>query len=334
MFVRRHAGICRHFVHARGPRALPFCRVSSPSRPVTNLDKSGGSGRAVRRVGRHRHAYSAGSRSAVAGARRRCPGWNVHDVVAHLIGIESMLQGVATPDADIDVSTLKHVRNDVGVMNERWVRKLRAVGAAELHEKFRATTAERRKALSGLSDDAGTKSPRHPPARTATDGSCGCGYSTVGCTSTTSAMRSANPRADSRLAGPAADWRSTRWRPAWDSWSASSAGAPEGSRVSIELTGPMERTINVAVEGRGQVVDDFGDDEPTSTIPLDGLLFTRLAGGRTPVGAASGRHLVRRRRGGRQADRRAPQLCDLRTNEGQPLSDSAIGVHCSTGHPL
>ena len=36
-----------------------------------------------------------------------------------------MLQGVGTPEADVDVSTLKHVRNDIGVLNERWVRKLR-----------------------------------------------------------------------------------------------------------------------------------------------------------------------------------------------------------------
>jgi hypothetical protein len=60
-------------------------------------------------------------------------------------------------------------------------------------------------------------------------------------------------------------------------------GAPDGSRVSLELTGPLGRTINVAVEGKAKVVDDFGDDDPTSTIHLDGLLFTRLAGGRVPL---------------------------------------------------
>ena len=63
-----------------------------------------------------------------------------------------MLQGVATPDADIDVSTLKHVRNDIGVMNERWVRKLRGVSPADLLDKFRATTAQRREALSAMGD--------------------------------------------------------------------------------------------------------------------------------------------------------------------------------------
>ena len=42
----------------------------------------------------------------------------------------------------------------------------------------------------------------------------------------------------------------------------------------------MARTIRVAVDGRAQVVDDFGGSDPTTTIRLDGLLFTRLAGGR------------------------------------------------------
>ncbi len=57
--------------------------------------------------------------------------------------------------------------------------------------------------------------------------------------------------------------------------------APDESRVHIELTGPLERSIRVAVNGRAQVVDDFGGLDPTSTIRLDGLRFTRLAGGRT-----------------------------------------------------
>ena len=58
-------------------------------------------------------------------------------------------------------------------------------------------------------------------------------------------------------------------------------GAPDGSRVAIELTGPLSRTINVAVDGRGQVVDDFGGPSRRRRSALDGLLFTRLAGGRT-----------------------------------------------------
>jgi hypothetical protein len=57
-------------------------------------------------------------------------------------------------------------------------------------------------------------------------------------------------------------------------------GAPDGARVALELTGPLARTIRVAVAGRAAVVDDFGDAEPTTTIRVDGLQFTRLCGGR------------------------------------------------------
>ena len=71
-----------------------------------------------------------------------------------MIGTESMLQGAATPEADVDVSTLEHVRNPIGVLNECWVRSLRGVSSAELLERFRATTAERRTALTAMTDDA------------------------------------------------------------------------------------------------------------------------------------------------------------------------------------
>ena len=117
------------------------------------------------------------------------PGWSVHDVVAHVIGTESMLQGAAMPDADIDVSTLKHVRNDIGVMNERWVRKLRGHSNSELLDRFRTTTAERRDELTAMREAQWTGSPRPRPGRTATGASCGYGSSTAGCTNTTSAKR-------------------------------------------------------------------------------------------------------------------------------------------------
>ncbi len=57
--------------------------------------------------------------------------------------------------------------------------------------------------------------------------------------------------------------------------------APEGSRVLFELTGPLARNIRVSVDGRAQVVDDFGGQEPTATIRLDGAAVHQ-AGGRSP----------------------------------------------------
>jgi uncharacterized protein (TIGR03083 family) len=221
-------------------------------------------------------------------AQSALPGWTVHDVTAHLIGTESMLQGIATPDADIDVSTLKHVRNDIGVMNERWVRKLRGVSMTDMLEKFRATTANRREALTGMGDDDWNQITATP-----------AGPDTYGrfmrvrdfdCWMHLHDIRDAldQPAAAADLGGPSS-------RLALDEMAASMGfvvgklgGAPDGSRVAIELTGPLQRSIYVDVAGRGRVVEHFGGQEPTSTISLDGLLFSRLAGGRTTVAQHAG----------------------------------------------
>ena len=64
------------------------------------------------------------------------PGWDVKALVSHMIGTESFLAGIAAPQPDIDVSTLEHVRNDVGVMNECWVRHLSAHADADVLEKL------------------------------------------------------------------------------------------------------------------------------------------------------------------------------------------------------
>jgi uncharacterized protein (TIGR03083 family) len=216
-------------------------------------------------------------------AQSPLPGWTVHDVTSHLIGTESMLQGIATPEADVDVSTLKHVRNDIGVMNERWVRKLRGVSMTDMLEKFRAATGNRREALTGMGDDDWNQITATP-----------AGPDTYGRFMRVRDFDSwmhlhdirdalDRPAAEADLGGPSS-------RLAFDEMAASMGfvvgklgGAPDGSRVAIELTGPLQRNIYVDVAGRGRVVQDFGGQEPTSTISLDGLLFSRLAGGRTTV---------------------------------------------------
>jgi uncharacterized protein (TIGR03083 family) len=216
------------------------------------------------------------------------PGWSVRDVVAHVIGTESMLQGAGTPEADIDVSTLKHVRNDVGVMNERWVRKLRGVSTADLLDKLRDTLAERRTALTAMSDGDWNQVAMTP-----------AGPDTYGRFMRVRVFDCWMHEQDIRdaLARPAreADLAGLSSRLALDEMASSMGfvvgklgGAPDGSRVRIELTGPLGRTINVAIEGRGKVVDDFGPAEPTATIELDGLLFTGLAGGRAPLAQHAG----------------------------------------------
>jgi hypothetical protein len=46
---------------------------------------------------------------------------------------------------------------------------------------------------------------------------------------------------------------------------AKKGGAPDGSRIELTLTGPVSRTIRVAVDGRAAVVPDFSGQPPTAT---------------------------------------------------------------------
>ncbi|MCV7150303.1 maleylpyruvate isomerase family mycothiol-dependent enzyme [Mycolicibacterium pyrenivorans] len=258
--------------------------MNSPSRPVTTLAKSDvldGLFASWQNIDDLLQTLSAEEWTTPTSL----PGWTVHDVVAHVTGTESMLQGVATPEADIDVSTLEHVRNDIGVMNEHWVRKLREVDPAELHQKFRSVTAERRKALSGMPDEQ-WNSVTATPAGPDTYGRF-MRVRVFDCWMHELDIRDAvaRPAGNEELVCPAS-------AQAFDEMAASMGfvvgkrgGAPDGSRVSIELTGPLHRIINVSVEGRGRVVQDFGSQQPTSTITLDGVLFTRIAGGRTTPAA-------------------------------------------------
>jgi uncharacterized protein (TIGR03083 family) len=214
------------------------------------------------------------------------PGWNVRAVVSHIIGTESTLLGSAPPEVAVDVRALDHVRNDVAAMNECWVQHFSATPGAQLHQRFLAVTNDRRELLSQLSDSEWNAVTMTPV------GADSYGrfmrIRTFDCWVHEHDIRDAigRPAADAELRGLAP-------RLSLDEMTASMGyvvgrlgEAPDGSRILIELTGALARTICVVIEGRGRVVQDFGGQEPTSTIKLDGLLFTRLAGGRVRTAPA------------------------------------------------
>jgi uncharacterized protein (TIGR03083 family) len=256
--------------------------VNSPTRPATHLDKSDvleglfASWDAIDRLV-----------SDLPDARwmspTPLPGWCVHDVVAHVIGTESMLSGVASPQLDVDVATLDHVRNGIGQMNECWVRHMSGEPGADVLSRFRDVTTQRRSMLTKMIEPAWNALTMTP-----------AGQDTYGrfmrirvfdCWMHEQDIRQglSRPPSDADLDSPAA-------RHALDEMAASMGfvvgklgNAPDGARVALELTGPLARTIRVAVDGRASVVDDFADAAPTTVIRLDGLQFTRLGGGR-PLG--------------------------------------------------
>lgn len=254
--------------------------MSSPSRPVTRLDNT----TILDALFAQWEAIDdvvAGLPDAQWQAPTPLPGWSVRDVVAHLIGTESMLQGVETPEGDIDVSTLEHVRNDIGVMNERWVRKLRHLPTGELLAMYRTITGQRRDALTAMSDadwDDITATPAGPD----TYGRF-MRVRIFDCWMHEHDIRDAIGRPAANPTGAPAELALDEMAASMGFVVGKLGQAPDGSRVSIVLTGPLARTINVAVDGRGRVVEDFGQADPTATITLDASMFARLAGGRTTL---------------------------------------------------
>ena len=215
------------------------------------------------------------------------PGWDVKALVSHIIGTESFLAGIAPPQPDVDVSALDHVRNDIGVMNECWVRHLSGLPGSDVLERFRSVTKDRRAALTSLSDEewhAVTATPVGPES-----------YGrfmrvrTFDCWMHEQDMREAlsRPSSDNELDGPGSQLALDEIAATMGYVVGKLGKAPDGSRVLFELTGPVARNIHVNVDGRARLVDDFGGQEPTATIRMDGLQFTRLSGGRPMCPARS-----------------------------------------------
>jgi uncharacterized protein (TIGR03083 family) len=208
------------------------------------------------------------------------PGWCVQAVVSHIIGTESFLQGIPAPEPDVDVKALDHVRNDIGAMNECWVRHLGGESGDAVLQRLRAVTEGRRKVLQAMSEEdwnAETFTPAGPDS-----------YGrfmrirTFDCWMHEQDIRVAiqRPSADAELEGPATRLSLDEIAATLGFVVGKLAKAPDGSRIQFDLTGPLARSIRVNVDGRAQVVADFGGQEPTATVRVDALQFTRLAGGR------------------------------------------------------
>jgi uncharacterized protein (TIGR03083 family) len=256
------------------------------TRPITELDKSAVlSG--LFAVWDDIDALLDGLSETEWQAETPLPGWCVQAVVSHIIGTESFLAGIAAPQPDVDVSALDHVRNDIGVMNESWVHHLSGESGAGVLERFRAITDCRRTALTSLSDEewnAVTPTPVGPE----TYGRF-MRVRVFDCWMHEQDMREAlsRPSSDKELDGAASRLSLDEIAATMGYAVGKLAKAPAGSRILFELTGPVARNIRVSVDGRAQVVDDFDGQEPTATIRMDGLQFTRLSGGRPMSSARS-----------------------------------------------
>lgn len=204
------------------------------------------------------------------------PGWNVQAIVAHIIGTESMLLGRPQPERTITPETHPHIRNDIGTFNEKWVDALAGETPAAMLERFRECVAERTAALDATTQEAWD-----------TVGFTPGGPDTYGRFMRIRVFDQWMHELDIRDAvgqpggegGPAAELGLEEMAAAMGFVVGKKAGAPEGSRVRLDVTGPATIAVNVEVGERAAVVDELSGP-PTLTVTMPVGVFARLAGGR------------------------------------------------------
>lgn len=204
------------------------------------------------------------------------PGWTVKDITAHLIGTESMLAGIEAPRVERDVRSFDHVRNDIAAFNELWVESLRPVPGADVLERYREIVALRTEQLGAMTqEDFGKQS--NTPVGPAPYGRF-MRIRVFDCWLHELDICDALGRTGSE-GGPRAELGSAEVFGAIPFIVGKRGKAPEGARITLDLTGPLARTVHIEVHGRATEVPSLSEPA-TTTIAMDSGLFVRLAGGR------------------------------------------------------
>jgi uncharacterized protein (TIGR03083 family) len=204
------------------------------------------------------------------------PGWDVHDVLAHVVGTEYALSGMDLPPVPAEADGAEHVRNDIGKVNEAWVVSLRGLSHQELLAEFNRITAQRLTSLREMPVED-FYAPSWTPAGPGTYARF-MQIRVFDCWMHEQDIRKAAGRPGNET-GPAAERSLDEVVGALGYIIGKLGRAPDGSSVLIRLNGPIERDLHVLVKGRARVTDQL-DGEPTAMITLSSSLFLRLAGGR------------------------------------------------------
>jgi uncharacterized protein (TIGR03083 family) len=216
----------------------------------------------------------------------RCPGWDVHDQIAHVVSVEQLLAGgPLAPEAP----PAAYIRNEFGAFMERGVQALRGTPPDELVELLRAAIEARRAALQADPPKAGGEvrgvmgnlvpAERSLPIRVfdlwAHEQDVRVAVGRLGNESGLAAQASR----DAIVGMLPMHW-------------AKAAEAAPGDVLVVRVTGGLDfqRVVVVADDGRADLADlaDLAEQAPTATIELDWAdLVARACGreaaDRTPV---------------------------------------------------
>ena len=207
-----------------------------------------------------------------------CPGWTVKDNVSHLIGTERLLHGL--PRTDHRSPTVDYVKNPIGEMNENEVDARRSSTGAKVLAEWNTLVDLRLATLRGGDAEyfaAAAMTPTGPG--TVADF---LHIRVLDCWAHEQDIRRALDRPggfDTAAAGHTID-RLTKTLPIVIG---KRAGTPEGSAVTIDITGPVSRTLTYEVSGGRAGLVELPSQPPIATVQLDTETFTVLALGRRPA---------------------------------------------------
>ncbi len=215
-------------------------------------------------------------------APTECPGWSVKDHLSHMVGTELMLLGLPSPPA---AAAASHIRNPLGEMNEAWVEERRSRPAPEVLAEWRSAVSRRLDALRAMSS-ADLSVPTPSPIGQVPYSEF-MSVRVMDCWVHEQDMRQATGR-PWRLEGPAAPAALQRLDGSFAYVVGKRVAPQEGTRLALEVHGPLARVLAVAVEGGRAVPAEVGiaGERLDARIGVDARTYVRLVTGRLAGDAA------------------------------------------------
>lgn len=203
-----------------------------------------------------------------------CPGWTVQDTLSHLVSSEKGLHGEAPTSHR--ASDLSHVKNPIGEFNEHEIDSRRGRSGAEVFAEWQDIAAKRRHTLTTAGDDYFAREMMTPT-----------GPGTFADFLHIRVMDAWVHEQDIRRAlhmpgnegGAAAEHSIGRFVRSLPMVVGKRGKAPDGSVVTIDITGPVKRTFHIATTaGKAAHVDSASN--PACHISLDSNTYVALCCGR------------------------------------------------------
>ena len=195
-----------------------------------------------------------------------CPDWTIHGLVAHIAAIEHMMAGWAPTSLDEPVPFEKA---------GEFMAEVADLSGADLHARASEIFATRRAELAALTDEQ-FDTPANTPVGPQTYGRfLAIRIFDVWVHEQDARMPLGKP---GNAGGPVAEQALEEIHGSLGYIVGKKIGLEDGKGITFNLTGPVEQSLHVKVDGRAGVVESL--DSPDVTVTTDSLTFCLLACGR------------------------------------------------------